>query len=66
MSGDDDSRPLNEPGYRKNAVETFLTLLAASVRNVAGSEPESERRAQVQSDLQFLRIADETPGGPAH
>ncbi len=52
MSEDDNPRPLNEPGYRKNAVETFLALLAASVR-IAEHQRESAQPVQVRSDLQF-------------
>ena len=52
MSGDDTPWPLNELGYRKNAVETFLALLAVSVR-ISRHQPESEQPAQVRDELQY-------------
>lgn len=52
MSGDDTAPPLNEPGYRKEAVEALLLLFAATIRAEEASS-KSQQYANLRGHVLF-------------
>ena len=52
VPGDNTRPPLNEPGFRRNAVQSLLTLLAVSIR-ISETLPDTGQSATVRDDLQY-------------
>ena len=52
VPGDDARPPLNEPGFRENAVQVLLTLLAVSIR-ISETLPDTGRSAKVRDEMQY-------------